>query len=189
MAAITLPSIPPTSSWRRPRQRRSTAPTPLRLSTERSAAQTINALGGNDIVNAAGGNDVVNGGEGADTLNGDDGNDTLSGGVGSTRDAYADDFSTQAYNNSTGGVPWTTAWIETKRRGSKSLPTSGAIQIIGGITDNLRFGGVTNDANGASLTRGIDLTGATNAVLTYSANPDNLDADEQSSRSGSRQTA
>ena len=56
--------------------------------------------------------------------------------------------------------------------------TSGAIQIIGGDTDNLRFGGVTNDANGASLTRGIDLTGATNAVLTYSANPDNLDAGE-----------
>ena len=66
--------------------------------------------------------------------------------------------------------------------------TSGAIQIIGGNTDNLRFGGVTNDANGASLTRGIDLTGATNAVLTYSANPDNLDA-ARISRSGSRQTA
>ena len=75
---------------------RSTAPTPLRRSTERRC-RTINAPGGNDTVNAAGGNDVVNGGEGADTLNGGDGNDTLSGGVGSNDGALCRRLQHRAY--------------------------------------------------------------------------------------------
>lgn len=145
--------------------------------TGNAAANLIDGLGGNDILSGAGGDDVIIGGEGTDTLNGGDGNDTLTGGAGSTTGAAADNFNAQAYTNNDGTVPWTTAWVE-----ASDLPnnpaTTGAIQIIGGITDNLRFGGVTNDANGATLTRGINLTGATTANLSYTANADNLDAGE-----------
>ncbi len=91
---------------------------------------------------------------------------------------YADNFNAQAYNNSDGTVAWTTSWIEASDVTTGTVATNGAIQIIGGATDNLRFGGVTNDANGATLTRGIDLTGATSASVSYTANPDNLDAGE-----------
>jgi Ca2+-binding RTX toxin-like protein len=142
-----------------------------------AADNLINGLGGNDTLNGLGGNDFINGGEGADTLNGGDGNDTLSGGTGSAVGAYADNFNAQAYTNSDGSVPWTTAWVEASDVAANPA-TSGAIQIIGGNTDNLRFGGVTNDANGATLTRGVNLSGATTANLSYTANPDNLDAGE-----------
>ena len=142
-----------------------------------AADNLINGLGGNDTLSGLGGNDFINGGEGADTLNGGDGNDTLSGGTGSAVGAYADNFNAQAYTNSDGSVPWTTAWVEASDVATNPA-TSGAIQIIGGNTDNLRFGGVTNDANGATLTRGVNLTGATTANLSYTANPDNLDAGE-----------
>ena len=146
--------------------------------TGNAAANTINGAGGNDALSGAGGNDVINGDEGADTLNGGDGNDTLTGGTGSDVGTYADNFNAQAYNNSDGTVPWTTSWIEASDVTTGTVATNGAIQIIGGATDNLRFGGVTNDANGATLTRGIDLTGATSASVSYTANPDNLDAGE-----------
>ena len=45
-------------------------------------------------------------------------------------------------------------------------------------TDALRFYGGTNaaDYNGAQITRTINLSTATTATITYSANPDNLDA-------------
>src|SRR5262249_47882171 len=58
---------------------------------------------------------------------------------------------------------------------SGNAATTGTIQIVGG---NLRFGGVTNDADGATLTRGVNLAGATSARISYTANPDNLDAGE-----------
>ena len=74
--------------------------------------------------------------------------------------------------------PGPPSWIETSDVAANACHQRQRSRSSAVITDNLRFGGVTNDANGASLTRGIDLTGATNAVLTYSANPDNLDADE-----------
>lgn len=50
-----------------------------------SLADTINALGGDDLVFARGGNDIVDGGAGSDNINGGDGNDQLSGGLGNDR--------------------------------------------------------------------------------------------------------
>ncbi len=47
--------------------------------TGTAAAETIDALDGDDVVYARGGNDIVSGGGGNDTLYGEAGNDVLSG--------------------------------------------------------------------------------------------------------------
>jgi len=91
--------------------------------------------------------------------------------------SFADNFNTAAFNNSTGSTPWTTAWVETNDSGGV---TTGQIRIDAGNSNSLQFIGnlPNNGSNGAEITRGINLAGATEATLTYSANPDNLDAGE-----------
>ncbi len=91
--------------------------------------------------------------------------------------SFADNFNTAALNNSTGTAAWTTSWVETNDSGGI---TTGQIRIDAGNSNTLQFIGnlPANGSNGAEITRGVDLTGATEATLTYSANPDNLDAGE-----------
>ncbi|MBT1515796.1 hypothetical protein KIP88_35580 [Bradyrhizobium sp. SRL28] len=136
-----------------------------------AAAELINANGGNDTVNAAGGNDVVNGGEGTDTLNGGDGNDTLSGGIGANTGNYRDEFGSASYTNNNGSVAFTSGWTETND--GTSSPTAGDIDITGG---RLRFEEGTD--GGESIQRSFSLAGATAAQLTFTYEPDDLDAGE-----------
>lgn len=136
-----------------------------------AAADLINANGGNDTVNAAGGNDVVNGGEGADILNGGDGNDTLSGGIGANTGAFRDEFGAASYTNNNGSVLFTSAWTETND--GTTSPTAGDVNITGG---RLHFGDST-DGN-ESIQRSFSLVGATAAQLTFTYEPDDLDAGE-----------
>ncbi|MET0221223.1 MAG: peroxidase family protein, partial [Tardiphaga sp.] len=90
---------------------------------------------------------------------------------------FADNFDTAAFTNSTGSTPWTTAWVETNDSGGV---TTGQIRIDAGNSNTLQFIGnlPANGSDGAQITRGINLAGATQATLAYSANPDNLDAGE-----------
>ena len=145
--------------------------------TGNPGANTINGLGGNDTLSGAGGDDVINGDEGADTLAGGDGNDTLRGGTGSDNGSYADDFNTSNFGSSTGSVAWNPDWVEAND--DNNAGGSGQIRIDSGGTNALRFyGGTTAAFNGAQITRTLDLAGATAAILTYSADPDQLDAGE-----------
>ncbi|KRR02770.1 hypothetical protein CQ12_06750 [Bradyrhizobium jicamae] len=136
-----------------------------------AAAELINANGGNDTVNAAGGNDVVNGGEGTDILNGGDGNDTLSGGIGANTGNFRDEFGSTSYTNNNGSVAFTGGWTETND--GTSSPTAGDIDITGG---RLRFEQGTD--GGESIQRSFSLAGATAAQLTFTYEPDDLDAGE-----------
>ena len=135
------------------------------------AAELINANGGNDTINAAGGNDVVNGGEGADILNGGDGNDTLSGGIGANTGNFRDEFGSASYTNNNGSLAFTSGWTETNE--TTSSPTAGDIDITGG---RLRFEEGTD--GGESIQRSFSLAGATAAQLTFTYEPDDLDAGE-----------
>ncbi len=77
-----------------------------------------------------------------------------------------DQFNSQAYNLNTGGVAWATSWIETNEPASNPA-TTGDIQITG---NHLTFSG-----NGDSIQRGVNLTGATAAILTFDYMRSNLD--------------
>uniref|UniRef100_Q07SX1 Heme peroxidase n=1 Tax=Rhodopseudomonas palustris (strain BisA53) TaxID=316055 RepID=Q07SX1_RHOP5 len=90
---------------------------------------------------------------------------------------FADNFDNAALNNSTGSTPWTSAWVESNDSGGV---TTGQIRIDAGNSNTLQFIGnlPANGSNGAEITRGINLAGATQATLAYSANPDNLDPGE-----------
>jgi Ca2+-binding RTX toxin-like protein len=134
-----------------------------------AADNLINGLGGNDTLNGLGGNDTINGGEGADTLNGGDGNDTLSGGIGSDTGIMGDNFSTVAYNNSTGTIVFPGNWAE--GGGETTNPTAGDITVSGG---RLQFNqGVDG---GETIERAIDLAGATAATVSFAFEDDNLGA-------------
>jgi Ca2+-binding RTX toxin-like protein len=136
-----------------------------------AAAELINANGGNDTINAAGGNDVVNGGEGADILNGGDGNDTLSGGIGANTGNFREEFGSASYTSNNGSLAFTSGWTETNE--TTSSPTAGDIDITGG---RLRFEQGTD--GGESIQRSFSLAGATAAQLTFTYEPDDLDAGE-----------
>lgn len=88
---------------------------------------------------------------------------------------YRDEFTNQNYTNTQGGTPWTTAWTETSDPAANAA-TTGAIQVIGGATDALRFG--ENGGNGASIQRTVDLDGVTSATLTFTSDANNLEAGE-----------
>ena len=143
--------------------------------TGTAAANLINGLGGNDTLNGGAGDDVVNGDEGADTLNGGTGNDTLAGGAGSDTSSAADNFDTSSFANSTGGAAWASAWVEANDNG---VANTGQIRIDDG-NNVMRFhGGVGAAFDGAQISRSVNLDGATSATLTYSADPNGLDAGE-----------
>jgi Ca2+-binding RTX toxin-like protein len=140
--------------------------------TGNGSANTIDGLGGNDTLNGAGGNDELFGSEGADTLNGGDGNDTLTGGTGSDTGTYVDTFATASYANNNGTLPWVSNWTE--GGGETTSATGGDIGITGG-----RLAFVAGIDGGETIQRSIDLAGATTATLSFSYEPDDLDAGEQ----------
>ncbi|WP_210207834.1 peroxidase family protein [Bosea caraganae] len=142
--------------------------------TGTAAAELIAGYRGNDTLNGLGGNDILLGGEGADTLNGGEGNDTLNGGRGSETASYGDNFEAGNSNNSNGTAAWTTSWQEADDNGGT---TAGQIRIDDGNNVLRFYGGTpTTTYNGAQITRTMDLAGVTSASVSYSANPDGLDA-------------
>ncbi|MDH4440131.1 MAG: peroxidase family protein [Rhizobium sp.] len=84
--------------------------------------------------------------------------------------AYRDNFNTAGYTNNNGSSTWTTAWGEISDPAGNPA-TSGAIQITGG---DLRFG--ENGGDGASITRGLNLSGASSAQLTFNVTDNNIGA-------------
>ena len=79
-----------------------------------------------------------------------------------------------AANNSTGPVAWTTSWTE---GADDNNIRTGQIQIDGGGgngTNQLRF----INGDGATITRGVDLSGATAATLTFSFDKNGIDVGE-----------
>jgi len=92
----------------------------------------------------------------------EDNNLTFSGS--SATITFADDFSTNTYSNSTGSNAWSTNWTE-------SGETDGA--LLGDLTvttGSFKFEGNDDDAGNAiikSLTRDVDLTGATGATIQF----------------------
>ncbi|WP_424630077.1 peroxidase family protein [Bradyrhizobium sp. SYSU BS000235] len=88
---------------------------------------------------------------------------------------YLDQFTNQNYTNTQGVTPWAGSWAETSDPVA-NVATTGAIQVIGGTTDSLRFG--ENGGNGASIQRTVNLAGATTATLTFTSDANNLEAGE-----------
>lgn len=84
---------------------------------------------------------------------------------------YQDEFTQAALGNSHGTTNWVPDWVETNDSGGV---TSGQIRIDEGNSNVLRF----HNGDGAEITRTVDLAGAVTATLSFSANPDNLDAGE-----------
>lgn len=78
----------------------------------------------------------------------------------------ADNFNTASWANSNGTMPWAGNWTES---GDSGGVTGGQIQIDGssgffGSTNQLR---IFDNGDGASIQRGIDLSGAASAVLSF----------------------
>ena len=85
---------------------------------------------------------------------------------------FADQFASQSYGLSSGGVNWPGSWSET---GESTSPTAGEIQVVSdGVPGNfsLRF----SDADGSSnsIQRTVNLTGAT-AILSFDYRRQGLD--------------
>ncbi|SFJ28160.1 Ca2+-binding protein, RTX toxin-related [Phyllobacterium sp. CL33Tsu] len=125
--------------------------------------------------------DLIIGLAGADVLNGNAGNDILVGGANgtaatTTTTTFADNFEQGNNNNNNGNANFASNWVEANDSGGT---TSGQIRIDDG-NNVLRFYGGTpaNDYNGAQITRTMNLSTASTATITYSANPDGLDAGE-----------
>ena len=109
-------------------------------------------------------------------LNGDVTNTTTT----TATEAYRDEFTTAAFNNSHGDTPgavdWSTApWTE---QADDNGITTGQIQLDAGNSNELRF--VNGD--GASITRAVNLGGVTSATLTFTYdrnnNGNNIEAGE-----------
>ncbi len=128
------------------------------------------------VLNGTAQDDLIIGLAGTDVLNGAGGNDILVGGPGSNITNVADNFNTGQNNNQNGTANWASNWVEADDFGGT---TTGQIRIDDG-TDVLRFYGGTNAAqfNGAQITRTVNLSGSPTAIISYSANPDGLDAGE-----------
>ncbi|MBU1335926.1 MAG: heme peroxidase [Alphaproteobacteria bacterium] len=99
-----------------------------------------------------------------------------------TSGQYADDFdNSDNTGNSDGPTAWPASWIEA---GDSGGATTGQIQIDAGNfggSNQLRLGGTGTGFggnNGAMITRAMDLSGASTATISYSANPDNVEAGE-----------
>jgi Ca2+-binding RTX toxin-like protein len=120
---------------------------------------------------------------GSFTYSASDGALTGNAGVTLTRqgtEQVADNFNgagavRSAANNSTGTVAWTTSWTELGD-GTNTLQT-GQVQIDGAGgngTNQLRF----LNGDGASITRAVNLAGASNAVLTFDFDKNGIDIGE-----------
>jgi Ca2+-binding RTX toxin-like protein len=84
---------------------------------------------------------------------------------------YQDEFTQATLGNSHGTTNWVPDWVES---GDDGVTTAGQIRIDAGNSNVLRF----HNGDGAQITRAVDLAGAVTATLSFSANPDNLDAGE-----------
>lgn len=89
--------------------------------------------------------------------------------------AYRDTFTTPqgqppSYANNNGTAAWSTSWTEASDPAANAA-TTGAIRIVDG---ELRFG--ENGGDGASITRGLNLAGATSAQLTFDVADSNITA-------------
>lgn len=136
---------------------------------------------GNNVLNGTTGDDLMLGLGGNDVLNGGDGNDILVGGP-STAGAsgtYADNFDNTVLNGSTGTAVWATSWVETGDNGNTNSAAAGQIRIDDG-TNELRLRDDDNDpGNGtATITRSVNLSGASSATISYTYNESGFDAGE-----------
>jgi Ca2+-binding RTX toxin-like protein len=155
---------------------------------ERVQFATGNSLGiivgtnGNDVLNGTPTDDLMLGLDGNDVLNGGDGNDILVGGPNTpTSGNYADNFTTQALNNSSGATAWAaTPWVETGDNGGTNSPSAGQIRIDNNNSNTLQFrDDDTDTGNGtATIQRTVNLAGATSATLSYDYNENSFDAGE-----------
>ncbi|MGL3820418.1 peroxidase family protein [Sphingopyxis sp. R3-92] len=84
---------------------------------------------------------------------------------------YQDEFTQATLGNSHGATNWVPDWVESNDSGGI---TAGQIRIDEGNSNVLRF----HNGDGAQIQRTVDLAGAVTATLSFSANPDNLDAGE-----------
>ena len=94
-------------------------------------------------------------------------------GFNSTTGTAADNFETRSATNNNGSVAFKSGWVETND-GSNTIDT-GAIQIDQGNqggSNVLRFSPGT--PNGATITRTLDLAGATSAVVTFTVSDQNV---------------
>jgi hypothetical protein len=81
-----------------------------------------------------------------------------------------DQFESQSYGNNDGSVDWVGNWSEgNDGGGSNGGVTSGDIRISG---DQLQFG--TGADGGETVTRHVDLSGASSATLTFNYDPAHL---------------
>jgi peptidase C25-like protein len=89
-----------------------------------------------------------------------------------TGDTWRDNFATIAYTNNNGTVNWATNWIETNDDNNAG---NGLIEITGGqlvIQDN-------NNANPSTIEREANLSGLTNATLTFDFSTQSTEATDQ----------
>ena len=128
------------------------------------------------VINGTALDDLIVGLAGTDVLNGGAGDDILVGGAGSNIVNAGDNFESGNNNNQNGTANWASNWAELNDFGGT---TTGQIRIDDGNSNTLRFyGGTTAQFDGAQITRTVDLSLSQTAIITYSANPDNLDAGE-----------
>ncbi|QQR40398.1 peroxidase family protein [Devosia rhizoryzae] len=138
----------------------------------------LNGTAGDDLILGLAGSDVLNGGAGNDILVG--GADGTAASSSTTTTTFTDNFNTSSFGN--GGPNWDPDWVET---GDNNNAGSGQIRIddgnntlrIVGGTQNIG-GNQTGPANGATITRAVNLVGADTVTITFSANPDSLEAGE-----------
>lgn len=118
----------------------------------------------NDVLNGTALDDLMLGLAGNDVLNGGAGNDILVGGANgpATGGSFSDPFTTA-----------NAAWVET----NDGAGANNQIRIDDGNSNVLRFHGGAG-MNGAEVTRAFNLSSANTATITYSANPDSLEAGE-----------
>jgi Ca2+-binding RTX toxin-like protein len=113
---------------------------------------------GDDLMLGLGGNDVLNGGAG---------NDILVGGANSAGPVvngnYADNFNSTSLSNSNGTTAWTSSWVETGDNGGTNSASVGQITIDDGNDELLLF----DNGDGASITRTVNLAGASTATLSF----------------------
>ncbi len=92
---------------------------------------------------------------------------------GSSSGNVRDDFSPAGYAGNDGSANWAGNWIETNDTGNNGGAGGGDIDVNGG---RLRFGEST-DGN-EIITRGVNLSGATAATLSFDWQEDDRDTDE-----------
>ncbi|MBY2949258.1 peroxidase family protein [Rhizobium leguminosarum] len=135
----------------------------------------------NDVLNGTAGDDLMLGLGGNDTLNGGEGNDILVGGpsTAGSSGSYADNFNNTAQNGTSGATPWTSPWVETGDNSGTNSASAGQIRIDDG-TNQLRLRDDDNDpGNGtATITRTVNLTGASTATVSYTFNENGFDGGE-----------